>query len=94
MRNVLSILLVIVVLAPSCKKRSCWECETDITTMVVSMRGDSVKTAGAKNDILCDRTEKEIRASEKENSLTQTSQDSLTLATTYRTLKMKCNKQQ
>lgn len=90
MKKILPILLV-VALSSSCRKDYCWECNTEITTLAVSAKQDSVETITNRTDILCNRTEKEIRSAEKENSFTRdTIEGDLSI---HRVWHMQCKKQ-
>ncbi|WP_276135110.1 hypothetical protein [Polluticoccus soli] len=89
MRNVLLIVLVTVSLA-ACKKEYCWQCETDITTMVVTSNHDTTRIYDSKSDLLCNRTEKQIKNEEEKNSSETVTQDAG--QSIYKKFKMTCKK--
>lgn len=89
MRNVLLIVLVTVSLA-ACRKEYCWQCETEITTMVVSANNDTTRIYDSKSDLLCNRSEKEMRNEEDDNSTETVTTDNG--QTIYRKLEMSCEK--
>lgn len=88
MRNVLLIVLVTVLLT-ACKKEYCWQCETEITTMVVT-GSDTARIYDSKSDLLCNRTEKEIRKEEASNSTETMTKDGG--QSIFRKLEMTCKK--
>jgi hypothetical protein len=89
MRHVLLISFVALALA-SCRKEYCWQCETAITTTVVSAAHDSTTIESARQDVLCSRSTDEIRDDEKKNASDSTWQEGS--STVRRLVRMSCTK--
>lgn len=89
MRHVL-LLAFVAVLLTACRKEYCWQCETTITTLVISPANDTTRIYDSKSDLLCDRTSKEISKDEDKFSTDSTWQDGA--STVHRSVKMDCKK--